>query len=166
MRTPLPTIIAVGFMLGGCSPAGKELLSFQSPTDWTVEHQTPGGLDFYTVTASTPDEGLLMFSKWPPPSKPEDIPTLVQQLADGFLKEAKNLSEFTLASEEYDIEQFAGEQCQGSYATFQISSGGTNTLQAMFMMSVDGKIWNGQFTGAPDAWKQAITVLKSVKQGG
>jgi hypothetical protein len=34
------------------------------------------------------------------------------------------------------------------------------------MMSVDGKIWNGQFTGTPDGWKQALTVLKDVKRNG
>ena len=105
-----------------------------------------------------------MFSQWPPPSKPEDIPTLVQQLADGFLKEAKKSSEFTLTSEEYRIEQFAGEQCRGSYATFQTSIGGTNALQTMFMMSVDGEIWNGQFNGPSDAWRQALTVLRSIKK--
>jgi len=145
MRTTLPAIILMALLLVGCSPVSKGPLSFHSPTGWKVEHQTPGGrLHFYTVTASTPDGGLLMFSQWPPPSKPEDIPTLVQQLADGFLKEAKKSSEFTLTSDEYRIEQFAGEQCRGSYATFQTSIGGTNALQTMFMMSVDGEIWNGQ----------------------
>jgi hypothetical protein len=103
----------------GCSPASKGPLSFQLPTGWKVEHQTPAGLHFYSVTAGTADEGLLMFSQWPPPSRPEEIPGLVQKLADGFLDQAKQSSEFKLASHEYRVEQFTGSQCQGSYAVFR-----------------------------------------------
>ncbi len=166
MRSPLPIVIAALFALVGCSPVGKGPLSFQSPARWKVEHQTPGGLHFYTVTAGTADGGLLMFSQWPPPSRPEEIPGLVQKLADGFLNKAKQSSEFTLVTQEYRVEQFTGPQCQGSYAVFQISSSGTNVLQAMFMMSVDGTVWSGQFTGPSNAWIQAIGVLKSVKKDG
>jgi hypothetical protein len=48
----------------------------------------------------------------------------------------------------------------------QFSRGGANILQAVFVMEVDGRIWNGQFTGPPDAWKQALTVLKDLKKNG
>ena len=91
---------------------------------------------------------------------------MVQKLADGFLDQAKKSSEFTLATHEYHVEQFTGSQCQGSYAVFQTSSGGTNVLQTMFMMSVGDRVWNGQFTGPSNAWVQAIGVLKSVKKDG
>jgi len=163
VRSPLPIVIAVVLTLVGCSSVGKGPLGFQLPAGWKVEHQTPGSLDFYMVTVA-PDGGLLMFSQWPPPSRPEEMPGLVQKLADGFLKQAQQSSEFKLASQEYRIEQFAGPQCRGSYAVFQISNGGTNVLQTMFMMSVDGRVWNGQFTGPSNAWMQAITVLKSVRK--
>ena len=131
-----------------------------------MEHQTPGSLHFYTLTAGTADGGLLMFSQWPAPSRPEEIPSLVQKLADGFLGQAKQSAELTLTSHEYRVEQFTGSQCQGSFAVFQVSSGGTNVLQTMFMMSVDGRVWNGQFTGPSNAWIQAIGVLKSVRGDG
>ncbi len=166
MRPPLPTVLAFVLVFVGCSPTSKGPLSFQVPAGWTVEHQTAGGLHFYAVTAGTADEGLLMFSQWPPPSRPEEIPGLVQKLADGFLDQAKQSSEFTLASHEYRVEPFTGARCQGSHAVFQARSGGTNVLQTMFMMSVDGRVWNGQFTGPSNAWIQAIEVLKSVKNDG
>ncbi len=138
---------------------------FQSPAGWTAKHQAPGGLDFYSVTTSTPGTGVLMFSPWPPANRPEDIPTLVQQIADGFRKQAKQ-SGTALASEDYRMEQFAGSYCQGSYATFRTGGPGTNTVQTMFMISVDGRIWNGQFTGPEADWKQAITLLRSIKKHG
>ena len=61
-----------------------------------------------------------MFSRWPPPSKPEDIPALVRQLADGFVKEAKDSRKFALDREKYDVEQFAGDHCKGTCVVFQI----------------------------------------------
>ena len=159
-------MIAMALVLVGCSRTDIGPLSFQSPADWKVKHDTLGGLDFYTVTAKAPDEGLLMFSRWVPPSTPEDMPGLVRKLADGFREQAKKSSKFALTSEEYRVEPFAGEYCQGSFAVFQTASRGTNTVVAMFMMSVDGRVWNGQFTGSPDAWKHAFTVIKSLKKAG
>ena len=166
MRSPLPILLTFALMLSGCSSTDKGPLSFQSPAGWRVKHQTPGGLHFYSLTANTPGGGLLMFSQWPPPGRPDEIPALVQKIADGFVKESQQSSEFTLASHEYQIEQFDGGQCQGSYAVFQTSIGRTNVLQTMFMMSVDGKLWNGQFTGPSNTWEQAILVLKSIKKDG
>src|SRR5262245_3993076 len=135
MHSLLPIVLMVAFISVSCSPTSKGPLSFQSPAGWKVEHQTPGSLDFYTVMAGTPGGGLLMFSQWPPASRPEEIPALVQKLADGFLDQAKKASEFTLTTHEYRVEQFTGSQCQGSYAVFQTSSGGTIVMQTMFMMS-------------------------------
>ena len=33
----------------------------------------------------------------------------------------------------------------------------------MFMMSVDGQTWNGQFTGSPDGWKESLKLLKTIR---
>lgn len=89
---------------------------------------------------------------------------MVEKLADAFMEQAKQSSEFTLATREYRVEQFTGSQCQGSYVVFQISDAGTNAVQTMFMMNVDGSIWHGQFTGPSNNWIQAIEVLKSIKK--
>ena len=107
-----------------------------------------------------------MFSKWPPPSRPEDIPALVRKLADGFVKEARKSSGLNLTSEKYDIEEFTGDHCKGSCAAFEFKSGDTNRVQALFVMSVDGQTWNGQFTGKPDDWRDALKLLKTVKKRG
>ena len=79
-----------------------------------------------------------------------------------FIEQAKRSSAFTLASEDYHIEPFSGAHCEGSYARFRIRSGSADIIQVMFLMSVDGKLWNGQFTGTTESWTQALTVLKSI----
>jgi len=33
----------------------------------------------------------------------------------------------------------------------------------MFMMSVDGQTWSGQFTGTPDDWREALKLLKTIR---
>src|SRR5213594_2110841 len=108
MRLLSPTAFALTLLTVSCSPTTKGPISFQVPAGWSVQHQSPGGHHFYTVTASTPGADLLMFSQWPPPSRPDEIPVLVQKLADGFLDRAKQSSEFALVSHQYQIEQFTG----------------------------------------------------------
>lgn len=152
MRLSLPTIIILTLILFGCSQSSKDPLTFLSPDGWKVEHKTPGDFHFYSLRAGPPGGGLLMFSQWPVPSRPEDIPTLVRQWADD------------LPSHEYQVEQFTGEQSQGSYVVFQIGSSASNLMQSIFFLSVDGSIWNGQFTGPSNEWAQALIVLKSIRQ--
>ena len=134
---------------------------FQSPTGWKVEHLRPNSLDAYFLTAKMPNEGLLMFTLWPPFTVPMDTPELVQKLA-----EARKSSGVALASEKYQVEPFAGERCQGSYATFQDITDGTKAMQVVFIMRVGGRMWSGQFRGRPDLWKQALAVQKSIKENG
>lgn len=106
-----------------------------------------------------------MFSPWPPPAKPEDIPALVRKLAEGFAQQARTATNFTLSSYKYQITEFAGTNCNGSYATFKsTTSSGSELLQVMFMMSIGGQVWNGQFTGPTDAWEQSLAMLRSIKK--
>ena len=105
------------------------------------------------------------FSQWPVPNKTEDIPRIVEEVTSSFLRQARASTEFGVASEKYSIEQFVGEQCQGSFVTFEMTGYRTNMVEAIFVMSVGGKLWNGQFSGPSDAWRQALTVLRGVKHG-
>jgi len=131
------------------------------PAGWKFEYDNTKGIDFYSAMPQPEGSGVLMFSRWPPPSKPEDIPALVRQIADGFLENAKKSPGVALTSEKYDLKQFVGDHCQGNYAVFQLRNAG---VQAMFMMSVNGQTWSGQFTGTPDDWQKALELLKTIKE--
>jgi hypothetical protein len=163
------TIIATCLLFVGCSrsvPVGKGPLAVEPPPGWQLERTTTAGLEFYTLKTGSAGEGLLMFSKWPVPSKPDEIPGLLRKLADGFVAQAKKTTKFALSNDIYEVEQFAGPQCSGSYAAFRFKSPNTNTVQAMFMMSVEGEVWNGQFTGKPEQWPQALKLLTTIKRNG
>ncbi|NOS72286.1 MAG: hypothetical protein HOP33_20475 [Verrucomicrobia bacterium] len=60
-------------------------------------------------------------------------------------------------------DRFAGENCQGSYATFE---NGTNRLLVIFMMTSDGTLWSGRFAGTSNGWDKALILLKSFKRDG
>ena len=157
------TTIAAVFVFAACSSKDSESLSYQPPVNWKVEQKTLQGNGFFSLSAGTTERGLLICAKWPAPAKPEDIPALMQQVADGFLRESKKSSKLTLTSEEYHVEQFVGDHCQGRFATFQFKSGATNGLAALFFVSANHQIWNGQFIGQPEAWLEALGLLKSLK---
>jgi hypothetical protein len=165
MRSFCLTIIGVGFLLVGCSRVSTEL-SFHSPTGWKVVHKKSGGVHSYIVGGQDTSGGFLEFSQWPVPSSREELPRLIDEVVGLYLKEASTSSKFSIASKQYRIEQFSGAQCQGCYATFRMSGVLTNTLQVILMMSMGSNVWNGQFTGPPAAWNQALDVLKSVKRDG
>ena len=167
MRKHIQAVIVLGLLFAGCLSARPGSLSFQIPADWKSRDQPSGGVDFYAFTNKVGN--LLMFSPWSPRSKPEEIPALVRQLSDRFVKDVKDsqvLTNVTLSTHEYRIRQFSGAHCNGSYVTFEatVRTTGAKMLQAMFMMSVDSRVWNGQFTGPPDAWEQALAMLESVKK--
>ncbi len=157
-------LAVMGFILAGCSPGGEGPVSFQSPADWKVEWKKNGKIDSCALTTPTAGQGLLMFAPWPPRNRPEEIPSLVEKLANQFKRQAGMSSGFQLASDEYNIVPFSGAHCQGRYATFRINSGPADILQAMFLMDIDGQLWSGQFTGTTESWTQALSVLKSIRR--
>jgi hypothetical protein len=158
------TAVGLGLILTGCSPEGRGPISFQSPADWKVEWKKRGPVDSYALTTPAAGQGLLMFTRWPPPNRPEEIPSLVEKLADQFRRQATVSSDVQLASDEYNIVPFSGAHCRGNYATFRINSGPADILQAMFLMDIDGQMWSGQFTGSTESWTQALCVLKSIQR--
>jgi len=162
MRTFASILIAVILVLSGCS-RNTDSLAFQVSPGWKLDNQTPSGLHFYILSANTPGEGSFILSPWSAIIKPEEIPTQVQHLADSFSIQAP-VSGIVLASHDYLVENFSGAEGRGSYAMFQISRGGTNILQTLFMMSVDNRIWYGQFMGSSNGWPQTLTMLKSVRK--
>jgi hypothetical protein len=163
MRSPPSIVIVAALIMAGCS---RGPLAFQLPAGWNAEHQKPGGFHCYTLTAAAPQNGVLVLSQWPSPNRPEEMPLLVRQMAEGFLRQPQQSSDFRVMTRQYRVERFAGRGCQGSYAVFWINSGGTNALEMLFMMSVDGRVWNGEFTGSSNGCMQAFAVLKSVRKHG
>ena len=156
-------MLAVTVLWNGCSRPSEGPLSFTIPVGWKVEYKDSAGTHFYSLVTDAPENEILMVSKWPPPNTPQEIPSLVEKLADGFLSEVKKSPELKVLAPDYHVEHFIGSQSEGSYAVFEIDNGGTNTCQSMFMLNVGNVVWHGQFTGPRSTWGQALAILKTVK---
>jgi predicted AlkP superfamily pyrophosphatase or phosphodiesterase len=133
------------------------------PDGWKMEYKSDEGLNFYAITPEEQGAGLLMFHKWPLPTRPEDIRNTVSRMAVDALKKLKAQPNVSLASESYLLESFAGPQCKGNYSLFHLKGVAGENVSAMFMMSVGDAVWNGQFTGAEELWPQALKMLVTLK---
>jgi len=147
-------------MAPGVRAAGSEF-KIAVPEGWKMEVKE--NLEFHSFHIDK-GAGVLMFSKWPPPSKPIEIPELLKGMADGMVKIARDSKDFQLKKEDYEIVPFEGQLFKGSYVIFEITTPGGATdaaVQTMFLMSDGKKIYNGQFTGSRENWEKGLTMLKA-----
>jgi len=165
MRYLLCTMMLLA-ALHGQSAAADGPLEMVVPEGWTLEYKGENGVDFYSLTPPSAGSGLLMFFKWPAPTQPREIPMLVKKLADGFVKASAKGGKYKLTNKKYEIEKLSGEHCVGNHTAFWIKSGKDDMLQGIFMVSVDGQVWNGQFTGQSEHWLTSLKLLKTLKKKG
>jgi len=129
---------------------------------WSLDYKGDG-VQFYSLTRTKNESALLMFSKWPAPGNRDQIPVYLNQMAEGFLKEAKRNEEFSLDSDSYEKEKIEGIEFSGEAVVFTVQGG---LYQTMFMLSNGDGIWNGQFSGSKERWKEAVEILKQLKRKG
>ena len=141
----------------------KQSLTVEAPATWNVEYKSDKGMQFYTVTRKEGDTALLMFSRWPAPGNVNQIPEKIEGMAKGFVGMAKGNKDITLKTDQYKIEEIAGDTFSGSFVQFEIEGGVTQT---MFMIGDAEGIWNGQFTGTKERWVEALSILKKLKKKG
>jgi len=141
-------------------------LKMSLPDGWKLEYTETNGLDCYNATPNK-TETVCAFYKYPVPMNPGDIPATLMKITDGVSKGSKGYKEFTYVSEKYEVVPFAGEQCKGSYTVLKfISNTRTNSFvetSSLFMMTINGQIWNGHYQGTAEQWVQALGLLKSIK---
>lgn len=146
--------------------AAEVPLEMAVPDGWKMEYKSEKGVDCYVVTPSSESSGLLMLFKWPAPASAGEIPSLVRKMANNFAKATMKSGQYKLASARYELEPVVGGHCRGSHAGFRLKSGTSNLVQEIFMVSVDGQMWNGQFTGQPEHWPAALKMLTTLKKRG
>ncbi len=140
-----------------------QALIVEAPEPWEVKYKGKKNLQFYTVTRRDGAKHVLMFSKWPAAGNIDQIPDLVKQLAERFLATAEKNEKIKLKSKEYEIEKITGDEFSGSFVSFSQEDG---SVQTLFMIGDKEGIWNGQFSGSPENWTEAVTVLQTLKKKG
>lgn len=107
--------------------------------------------------------GVMMFSKWPAPTKPAEISETLKDMAGKFVELVKTKG-VTLKNDKPVIGEIKGELFEGSYALFEMKVP-EGSVQTMFMVH-DGKggVFNGQFTGKTADWEKGLELLKTAKK--
>lgn len=160
-------IVLITLFAVGCSEFTRPSsgpLKCSVPKGWKLDYkEVSKGADFYSVNPADPSKGVLMFYTWVPPSKPEEIPMLVQQMARIF-PTSVGTTNVTLAERKPAVHQFHGTACSGSFASYAFGNAADGFVQAIFMLHLDGQIWNGQFSGSPQDWTRSLELLKSLER--
>jgi len=159
----LVLLLAISFAaVAGSFAESPEPLLVEAPKNWSIEFNGEKGLQFYTVKGpNSAGFDLLMFSRWPPGGKREDIPNMVSDMAKRFLATAKTTPALQDKIGETKMEEIKGDSFSGQAASFALPGG---MLQTTFMVSDGDGIWNGQFTGTSDGWKAAVGILQKLKR--
>jgi hypothetical protein len=153
----LPVIVSL--MAAMPVHAAESAFVWQLPEGWkmTVEAEQ----QFHTFSIASGD-GVMMFSKWPAPTKPKEIPKTLKVMADKFPELLKGRGG-ALKKDEAEIGEIKGSLFQGSFALFELKAPAEG-VQTMFMVH-DGKggVFNGQFTGSAKAWEKGLELVKTTK---
>lgn len=142
-------------------------LVVETPPGWTVTYQEAGATRIYTFNHSEPlPMKVLLMSEWPAGGNKESIPALMDTLATGFLNQAKQ-SQIPLKTQNYTIKNIAGPAYSGQYVGFILDlPEDTPQVQTLFMIGDDNGLWNGQYTGPLDEWKQVLKMLGTLQKKG
>lgn len=140
-------------------------LLFETPSGWTVTYQNPGGAEIYTFNHKDPfPMKVLMLSRWPAGGGNDQIPGYMETLAQSFLSQVEEMKIIQLKTTQYAVKEIAGDTYSGQYVGFVMDLPvDTPQVQTMFMISDGNGIWNGQFTGPIENWKEILAMLKTVK---
>lgn len=146
------------------APAGggenEQPLEVEAGPEWSIEYQGDG-VSFYSLSREDQDDLHFMFSRWPAPGGRDQIPELVEKIAEGLLAEAKDNDEIQLAKHDYKIEILNKGDFPGRAAVFETEN---DELQTMFFISDGRGLWNGQFGGSASVWAEAKEILAKLRR--
>ncbi|HEX4139504.1 MAG TPA: hypothetical protein VHY09_04105 [Candidatus Methylacidiphilales bacterium] len=139
---------------------GPLVITPQSP-DWTVKYEKTDKAEIYTLVPPDPHTADFAFSRWRVDGNSDQIPSYLQTMAKGFLKQAELNPKIQLASYDYDKGEFIGFPYSGKFAAFTFKSGLKDYL---FIFGDNTGLWAGHFIGTPDGWLNAMEVLKGIQK--
>jgi hypothetical protein len=139
--------------------AAESPFEWQVPEGWklTVDEK----IQFHSFKIGAGD-GVMMFSKWPAPTKPAEISKTLEDMAGKFAELVKTKG-VNLKKDEATFGEIKGVLFEGNYALFEMKMP-EGTVQTMYMVH-DGKggVFNGQFTGKTADWEKGLEMVKRAK---
>ena len=125
------------------------------------------GVHFYSIKWKLKNEmtSVFMISKWPNEMSASEMPSTVKKIIKGTFESVKK-SDVSVIEEDAKIqyEEISEKFVSGNIAYFEhTSKRGNRRVQSIHMVSDGDVIWNGQFSGSKELFKEAMNIFKTME---
>ena len=158
------------FMFVSCFGNKNEsgVLKINAPEGAIFEDKVmENGVHFYSIKWKRGNEmtSVFMISKWPVEMSASEMPSTVQKIIKGTFESVKK-SDGSVIEEDAKIqyEEISEKFVSGNVAYFEhTSKRGNRRVQSVHMVSDGDVIWNGQFSGSKELFKEAMNIFKTME---
>ena len=158
------------FTLFSCSGNKNEfgVLKIDAPDGSILQDEImKNGVHFYSIKWKRKNEmpSVFMISKWPNEMSTSEMPSTVQKIIEGTFESVKK-SDGSVIEEDAKIqyEEISEKFLSGNVAYFEhTSKRGNRRVQSVHIVSDGDVIWNGQFSGSKELFKEAMDIFKTME---
>ena len=144
------------------------VLKIDTP-EWAIfdDNVMENWVHFYSIKWKRKNEmtSVFMISKWPNEMSASKMPSTVQKIIKGTFESVKK-SDGSVIEEDAKIqyEEISEKFVSGNVAYFEHTSKRRNQrIQSVHMVSDGDVIWNGQFSGSKELFKEAMNIFKTMQ---
>jgi hypothetical protein len=128
------------------------------------------GVHFYSIKWKRKNEmaSVFMISKWPTEISTSEMPSTVQEIIEGTFASLKETGGIVVRDASKVIYTEISEKfVSGNLAYYEhTTKRGNQRVQSVHMVSDGDVIWNGQFSGSKELFKEAMGIFKTMKPQG
>jgi len=158
------------FMFVSCFGNKNEsgVLKINAPEGSTLKDEVmKNGVHFYSIKWKLKNEMTSVFSisKWPVEMPTSEMAPTVQKIAEDTFAETKANGKSKIEKDaKIQYSEISEEFVSGNVAYFEhTSERGYQRILSIHMVSDGDVIWNGQFSGSKELFKEAMNIFKTME---
>ena len=144
------------------------VLKINAPKGSTLKEEVmKNGVHFYSIKWKLKNEmtSVFMISKWPVDMPASEMAPSVQKIAEDTFAETKANGKSKIEKDaKIQYSEISEEFVSGNVAYFEhTSERGYQRILSIHMVSDGDVIWNGQFSGSKELFKEAMNIFKTME---
>ena len=144
------------------------VLKINAPKGSTLKEEVmKNGVHFYSIKWKLKNEmtSVFMISKWPVDMPASEMAPSVQKIAEDTFAETKANGKSKIEKDaKIQYSEISEEFVSGNVAYFEhTSERGYQRILSVHMVSDGDVIWNGQFSGSKELFKEAMNIFKTME---
>ena len=147
------------------------VLKIDTPEGAIFEDKVMGnGVHFYSIKWKRENEmtSVFMVSKWPTQMSTSEMHSTVKEIIEGTFATIKAEGESEIEKDgKLQYAEISEKFVSGNVGYFEhASKRGNQRIQSIHMVSDGDVIWNGQFSGSKELFKEAMDIFKTMEPQG